>query len=349
MFYKDGILPNIHTFLPLQKKQGSDWVIMGCKEKPVNPKPVENALKRMKRFQFIYSYMSNEMPKENIKFDSGIGLEMTFELETSEEAYKLIGAEYHLQILLLQQMGIHCYHDQEVIEVPTPIFYHSNDAILYYQIVQKLLGFGGFVSKNNWSTGGGCHVNIDGSDMIFVRNMFRVLYNRPWLQMVLLDWYDYDTAVPFCFRSNISKSWLYDFLNTKDIKNFLVGFNLTSLYETMMHYISEKKVIELRFFDMPETISGMQNIFKIVKHLCNLAKTEEPCQWISKSTCLDRLKNGVYLAEWFKFEEQAGIVYNLDNIKMRMEKVGVSKKKFKEMVNNLGKSQNNFERLLSTK
>lgn len=266
-----------------------------------------------------------------ISFGRSFGMEFTFEKYSSGPVEN--EKDYHMSCAFLNSLGIHSYVDCEnVLEVPTPILYHSHDAILYSRIVKTVLSIGDYVNKNEWSTGGGCHVHLERKTDEFAANIFRVVYNRPWLNYVFQDWYDYDTSLPFQYFHSRK---LYDSEQMTDttFEFILDGIGYPDFSrESILRYKEQTDTLELRFFDMPSETSGIYEILKTTKVLCDLAKNKEEVKKSTKKTCLKRLEDGTYLKEWLKFKKEHKLEFGEANIKMRMLNMGVSEKDYQKML-----------------
>jgi hypothetical protein len=275
--------------------------------------------------------------EQNISLGRSFGLEFTFEkVMTVKQFHDYNSYDYEMDSAFLNTLGIHSYVDGDVLEVPTPIMYHSHDAILYYKIVERILDIGNYYSnKNYWSTGGGCHVHIKRGDGEFAANMFRVLYNRPWLNYVFQDWYDYDTSLPFQYF-HATKGYNgrdSDKISDGYFKLMLGGFKYPNFSrDSIMRWKDDTDTLELRFFDMPENEYGIHTILKTTKVLCDLAKHPEKVKKISREKCEELLNDGTYLKEWLQFKKKYDIVFSEENIKMRMLNGGVSKKEYAKML-----------------
>lgn len=336
MFFKK-YLPNIHDFLPL--KSGDGWATLGSPKAPIDVRTVVENLKREyaaneKMYHVLKPspFFQNDLfwlETPNISLGRTFGLEFTFEKTILKEQYLNGGEQYDMDAAFLNCLGIHSYVDGDVLEVPTPILHHSHDAILYYKIIEKILSVGSFTNKNYWSTGGGCHVHIERKTEKFAANMFRVLYNRPWLNYVFQDWYDYDTSLPFQYFHKTRSGRIHDCFDDTAFLAFLNGFMYPEFSrESIMRYKSDIDTLELRFFDMPLGINGIHTILKTTKVLCDLALNREEVKKISKKVCEKRLVDGTYLKEWFQFKKKHDIDFGEENIKMRMLNMGVSKKEY---------------------
>lgn len=336
--FRKKYFPNIHEYLPLTETK-NNWSILGNKKNPISLNVVRMKLREIyskeEQLSHIFgnhSWIHNNFCTDfgpNIKLGRSFGMEFTFEKYSKKKTIDQQSCE--MSCALLNSLGFHaCADCGNVVEVPTPILYHSNDAALYFKIVRIFLGNYGYVTKNDWSTGGGCHVHLERKSKEFAGNLFRIIYNRPWLNYVFQDWYDYDTSLPLQYfhSKNTDMNWNFE--------EYLDGsINVDFDRESIIRHKEDTDTLELRFFDMPENVEGINTILKTTKVLCDLAKKKEEVEKISKKTCLERLTDGTYLKEWLEFKKKYDIDFGEENIRMRMLNMGVSKKKYEKILNSL--------------
>jgi len=209
--------------------------------------------------------------------------------------------------------NITCYEEEGAIEINSPAFNTTSQLVKFYNVMKKIASNYNIFTYREDSYSGGGHIHVAIPDRIytkrnylfsFLRNLYRDIYNRPYIMWIFNEYDDDISAV------DISKynSWIHDeiltnnnekmlndtylklgyLVNKLTMKNILDIFELPKGYSTIVHprfdYSGRKTkdmptTIEFRFFDaqrsLEEALAHYNFINSYLHYIDNITKNDK--------------------------------------------------------------------------
>lgn len=239
-----------------------------------------------------------------------MGFEFTFEhvdcRVTTKNSYTKL---YNLLMRMKEDLDkIKCHgwyvENSGQIEINSPVFSESNDVLEYYNYLRSKLGKK-FVPKNDDSTGGGCHIHADYKNESQFKNIYDVMYNRPYLAWAFNDPYDNTNAEPLGFHT------LYDFAPSEYYSE--KGYCINQAGEQL----KGGETVEFRMFDNPANLDELTSFMQTVNHVYDLAQHKEPSSRLSASAIRENIKNHG-LTGFNQFKKEANIKFSNKRLLQRI-------------------------------
>ena len=272
-----------------------------------------------------------------------MGFEFTFEKKEKQQS----GFDYAPTLERLRQLGYRGY-DDNCLEINSPIFKYMEDVLDFWKKLVKDIG-PGFVTRNDYSTGGGTHIHVGVNkwneslthrDMDFRKKFIYLLWSMPWLTYAFQDPSDDYSSEPICQdMRQLRYVKTYNILdcairNMKIIKeNGGTPYSCSDLnYPSLGNKCTSVKIdedydtVELRFFDTVDKVDQLKNYILVANALINIAdwdlkfstmKVPTP-KYIPKKHLEQKLISGEFLKQYRDFMTKNVIDFSEDKILTRM-------------------------------